>query len=131
MTIILRGPPDDWILRGVHWHGYVHLPGKPLPISRQDRLRLVPHRVLATPDDVADWLLEQGQAYLRRRQVYLLGEQVQVSTAEDAVHTRGWDHDQFAASEARCVYVGHGPVLLYAEIVSHDLCAVIEHRSAA
>ena len=75
--------------------------------------------------------MDRGRVPLPRRPVHLTVDTVPASTTDESVHAAGWEHDQFAASQARSVYVRHGPVLLYAEVVGHDVCAVIEHRAAA
>lgn len=127
-------PSDGWITHGIHWHGYVHLPDAPLPATRLERLRLAPHAVLFTPDDVADWLDEVGTPHVHVRAVLLIEGGV-AETTDSGAFAEAWVHDQLAASEARCVYVRHGtsagPVLLYAEVIRHDACGVAAHQATA
>lgn len=121
---------EAWAVDGKHWHAYASIGDRDefaaVPISRPGRLELSPDAVLATPDEVADFVASWVSSRSGRPMVYAMAERewVQVGDAADVERIRG-DYALIAArSDSAYVQLAleSGREDLYVEAVGDDEC---------
>lgn len=119
---------EAWETAGVHWHAYASVGDRDefavVPLARVQRLELTPDAVLATPDEVGDYIAEWVGSRDGRPTVFAPGDGVwvEVGDAADMERIRG-DYALIAArGDSAYVHLalGGGREDLYLEAVIDD-----------